>query len=100
MPGYFQNVVTVTVAQFEAGTSKKLGRVGWDTKRMDSVLARLKTYWARIGVNTFKDLRDAVIAWHDREPHEFKNREEKTGGICTRLLTEVKSHAERGEVNR
>ena len=65
MPGYFQNMVTVTVKDFErTQRGGVMGKIGWDSAQMITVRTALAEFWKDPGKDTKKDLQHAVQTWH------------------------------------
>src|SRR5205809_6623493 len=93
MSDYYMNRIAVTVADFDAVATRHRGKVmstiGWDSSYLDAVRSTLAGYWKNPTKTTHHDLQQAVLRWRAQKPSEFTNRDQISGGVCTRLLNDV-----------
>ena len=91
MSGYWTNLVTVTVDEFEKASPQRLG---WDSKQLDAVKVALALFWNQPGPSGHNDLKIVVTNWKTLKSKEFNNRDRLSGGVCTRLYDDLQ-HAAR-----
>ncbi len=93
MSDYYQNLVTVTVKDFEAtGNANRggvLGSIGWDSNLLATVRSTLAAYWRAPGRATQAELKRVVLCWKAEKPSEFSKRDAIGNGVCTRLVDDL-----------
>jgi nicotinamidase-related amidase len=85
----FELPITVDADVFVARTRRTVNGVkyGWDSKRMDDVVAALRAY--KIKGGSRDTLKSALYHWRTEKRTEFDNRDRISGGLVTKLCVEA-----------
>lgn len=82
--------ITVTAAVFVSETKRGgvMGKLGWNSKRMDAVRDALTDYHLDPSSAKRQTLTGAVYTWKTTDPHEFDNRDRISGGVVRKLAVQ------------